>query len=1693
LGIGLVASQARADLPDPLPAQPRWPNATTDVPITDDLVITQSVTLQPGTYAIEDVNQDGVIQIAGDDITLDGTGVTLDGVNFGGYGIVMNGHTGLTLRNFTIQRFDYGVRVENATDVLIEGSDISGNRKDTSSTWLDINVATPTYGGGVLFLDVDHSTVQSNTLTHQSTGVELFSSHYNAILSNTLSSGPAGNEAQQNSCWGVRLYTSTHNLIQGNQADYVDRERYGLSSGDSAGVLLVYHSDENQVIGNSFTHSGDGFFIGNENGAPSNHNYIAGNDGSYSPHNAFETTFSEGNVFESNIASHSHYGFWLGYSYNTQVISNEINDNSAVGVAIEHGHDNTIISNTIVSNPTGVRLWDDATDNPSADYTIRGNTLTTNTTAIAIEDTDRVSIAYNQIADNTQRGVWVQSMSNGVNLAHNDITCQGGACAYAVVNGMPGGRHVTAHHNWWGTATIGGIESAIYDHVDDSAKGYVYYAPFRQEPVGTSTYQPDYVPLTNATINGPTTGAAQAYYTFITAAVPSTATRPITYVWQTAEQSLITHTGDLSDVATLAWSTPGAQTITVAATNTAGTVASTHVITISGNGDPQPPTCGPEIDAWSETTALPQAMGTPFLGAGRQLITYNGHAYFFSNGYDHDPRPTTAYYSPIDADGALGPWTETASPPGEYYDHAVVRVGDYIYFITGAADSTAVYYAPINADGSLGTWVSTTSLTPSRQNFAAVAYGDHIYVSGGNATGTREFVKVTSVNADGSLDTWADTTPLPEAIEGHTMVAHDGRLYVLAPNSAVYHAPINADGTVGDWAVTTAMPQAMTRYATVECSDHLYLLGGGSASVIYAPVLDGGALGQWRTTTPLPEQRNRLRVGAHNCVLYAGGGYDGSSYRDTVYYTQLPVALTEVSISGPEAGDVQTEHTFTATVSPVTATTPMTYTWQATGQREVLTTTDDLDHSISFAWDTPGTKTINVTVSNGWHSVTDSYTITISSSSGIVCDEETVSVPFAGGLSAFTTSGAYTGDVTLIVSGVGQAAGAKYSDAFYVFTDENGDPITPWHSTLQYNWVMWINGQHAENLIPDRQVPAYRGDHIYTFPIDAPGGNLTFGVGDTGTGDNTGSYTVTIRSNCQLTGTVTKAVNEEEANPGDVLTYTITLNGAGNTFAITDTVPEHTTYVPNSANEGATYVTETDSVHWSGVVPDGQPIELTFQTTVDEGTSSGTVITNAAAWMNPGQPDQRYSNVVTTVVESLSPPRNLVARTGLDAVLLEWDPSFSPDVTGYHIYRRASDETDFTRLTRTPVAGLSYQDTDVISGTTCVYHATAVDDAGRESGPSDAVMVVFGQLRLVIPTVHASPGMTVPVPVNIENADGLCIEAMDIGVQYDAQIASAVGVTRTALTQGYAFELALRSNEEVHISTIGNCHELYGPGSLFWIDFYVHPTATVDSSLDFVHGLTGTVVYDESNLNDPVPLSLMDGLLVVDSQYIMGDLNGDSVVNSADAAIALRIAVGTTTPTPKQRAAGDVNGDGVINAADAAMILYYAAHQEWPLPNDMSANALSEIQSGSVSVEPSAVTGRIGEEVEVPILVSEGAGMAGGTFVVRYGSGLSYQSAWLDDVLDAEGYHFATRVPAPGEVWISLAGSTVLPAGEQTIMWLRFRVDEETTVEVTGAWLNDQAGRDFATSALQQTVIGGKAVVRTTQSSHIYLPLVLRK
>ncbi len=118
---------------------------------------------------------------------------------------------------------------------------------------------------------------------------------------------------------------------------------------------------------------------------------------------------------------------------------------------------------------------------------------------------------------------------------------------------------------------------------------------------------------------------------------------------------------------------------------------------------------------------------------------------------------------------------------------------------------------------------------------------------------------------------------------------------------------------------------------------------------------------------------------------------------------------------------------------------------------------------------------------------------------------ETFTVPFTDGTSGVSTQNSYSGTVQITVSGSGQAASTKWSDAFYIYTDSSGNLINPPdHASC---WVMDINSESTDSFV---STPSYNSSHSYTFTMTAPGGPLSFGVCDGVTTDNTGSFSVTV-------------------------------------------------------------------------------------------------------------------------------------------------------------------------------------------------------------------------------------------------------------------------------------------------------------------------------------------------------------------------------------------------------------------------------------------------------------------------------------------------------------------------------------------------------------------------------------------------------
>jgi len=90
------------------------------------------------------------------------------------------------------------------------------------------------------------------------------------------------------------------------------------------------------------------------------------------------------------------------------------------------------------------------------------------------------------------------------------------------------------------------------------------------------------------------------------------------------------------------------------------------------------------------------------------------------------------------------------------------------------------------------------------------------------------------------------------------------------------------------------------------------------------------------------------------------------------------ICWMSVSLDGPTTGSTGITYTFSALVSPITTTLPITYVWETAGQPplvngEVLTVTN----SASFSWENSGSQTITVTAENSGEVVTGTRTIAL--------------------------------------------------------------------------------------------------------------------------------------------------------------------------------------------------------------------------------------------------------------------------------------------------------------------------------------------------------------------------------------------------------------------------------------------------------------------------------------------------------------------------------------------------------------------------------------------------------------------------------------------------------------------------------------------------------------------------------------------
>jgi len=359
--------------------------------------ISTSTKLTPDRYVA--TGSQSAFEVTTDGVTLDLSGCFVDGTDFTGVGIHIHDCANVTIRGGVIRGFYEGIRAENVRNLRIEDCVVTDNCNPQGVGWLP-DAHQPNeegYGGGIYLLNASDSMISRCLVTGNFNGIDLVQCS-RVTISET--------DASHCSNVGIHLLSSSHCTIEKCSAEHCIRytDRFWNDTADSAGILIEEFSHHNRIIDNSLRYSGDGLFIRANNRHSSDHNYIARNDGSHSPNNAFEAVFSSGNVFEENIADASNYGFWLGYSSQTVVRGNRIRSNRLDGIAIEHGSENLIERNDISANRNGVRLWwapSDLGDDPSSGYVIRTNRISESRGhAISITDTTDVTLSSNELRDN---------------------------------------------------------------------------------------------------------------------------------------------------------------------------------------------------------------------------------------------------------------------------------------------------------------------------------------------------------------------------------------------------------------------------------------------------------------------------------------------------------------------------------------------------------------------------------------------------------------------------------------------------------------------------------------------------------------------------------------------------------------------------------------------------------------------------------------------------------------------------------------------------------------------------------------------------------------------------------------------------------------------------------------------------------------------------------------------------------------------------------------------------------------------------------------------------------------------------------------------------------------------------------------------------------------------------------------------
>lgn len=428
---------------DPLP--------TLEVRSDNTVVKSSCRVVIPADVVIADTDDNGVIQIAADGVTVEfapgsvlrGSAAATPDDEFKGIGIRIEGHKDVVIRGAHLEGFRGGIWATKADGLTVEQVKVTRGRRhhlrstpqaEDGADWLwphrnDENEWLNNYGAAVYVEDSSKVTLRGNYVRNSQNGL---------VIDRVNDSTVYDNDTSFLSGWGLAMWRSSRNMISRNAIDFCVR---GYSHGvynrgqDSAGILCFEQCSDNVFIENSVTHGGDGFFgfAGREalgdgdaakpgfdhKGAGCDRNLFVRNDLSYAPAHGLELTFSFDNwMIDNRFVQNNICGIWGGYSQRMHVRNNEFTGNGykgaweGGGINNEHSRGSTFVDNRFAENSTAIGIW--CNDNPGLqkspwgmanDSSCDGNMMVSNTF-----NNDTIALRLNDAGDVKTYGNSPESM-----------------------------------------------------------------------------------------------------------------------------------------------------------------------------------------------------------------------------------------------------------------------------------------------------------------------------------------------------------------------------------------------------------------------------------------------------------------------------------------------------------------------------------------------------------------------------------------------------------------------------------------------------------------------------------------------------------------------------------------------------------------------------------------------------------------------------------------------------------------------------------------------------------------------------------------------------------------------------------------------------------------------------------------------------------------------------------------------------------------------------------------------------------------------------------------------------------------------------------------------------------------------------------------------------------------------------------